>query len=784
MKLRLLVSPASWLLCTRGIRHRTTEQKLFFTSWSNDCSEIHRDRARSRLRGMSSWQTMLECERKRWEAACVTYKDLTTLLKIRLEDMHHKYPIRRERHMIKCGDYVYFDEDSCVYRFQKSIGEDGIETLFSPGDAWFQDYVIQRIRVSPAQTYLAVTLKGLDREESTCVVVRMEGQPQIVCSIPNVFSCEWIADSVLFHTRQDNLQCRSVYATEFSGENSTRLVYHEKDPRFFVDLYITRDHHFLTINCNSKTSSEVWLIDSSAPFKPPVLVQTRLPGVIYHVEHKKGFLYILTTYGEPAEYKLMKAPLHSGIQHWAPIYQLPADSRLLDMEMLEDHCVMFLRQNTELHVAVTSLSGETVPRSVKLPSWACALQADLYPEERTNTLCFYLESPVHHPVMFAYSVPEDRLSVEADYNGEKSEPRIVRLKAKSKIDEGYGSTLDHAASLMRKLNSIAEHLPFTQTDSTNSGSIIQDGLDLRDLGSKMGTENFHFGSPSEQDGASVPVTVFYKEDIGLSERPLLVHVYGAYGVDLNMSFKPENRLLVDDGWILAYCHVRGGGELGCTWHKQGNLEKKQNSLDDLEACIVHLHDVGFSQPCRTSLEAVSAGGVLAGALYNSRPWLFQAMILEPNPTSNTDFLVKSMFGVRAQTAPFLNVLATMMDPSLPLTIEEQEEWGDPQTNAQHYRAIRAYCPYQNITPQNYPSVLITAYENDQRIVLTGLLQYVKKLRTAALCHFQASALPDWRMPNILLDVHPGGSHTDSLSWEDSLKKVAAHLAFLHKELKL
>ncbi|XP_073528149.1 prolyl endopeptidase-like [Phyllobates terribilis] len=697
MKIRLLVSSASRLLCRREIRHGTIEQKLLFASWSNDYTEVHRVRAGSRLRGMSSWQTMLDCERKRWEAACVTYKDLTTLLKIRLEDMHHKYPIRRERNMIKCGDYVYFDEDSCVYRFQKSIGEDGIETLFSPGDAWFQDYVIQRVRVSPAQTYLAVTLKGLDREESTCVVVRVEGQPQVVCSMPNVFSCEWVADSVLFHTRQDNLQCRSVYATEFSDESSTRLVYHEKDPRFFVDLYVTRDQHFLTINCNSKTSSEVWLIDRSSPFEPPVLVQTRLPGVIYHVEHRNGFLYILTTYGEPAEYKLMKAPLHSDIQQWTPVYHLPAESRLLDMEMLEDHCVMFLRQNNELHMAVISFSGETVPRSVKLPSWAYALQADLHPEERTDTLCFYLESPVHHPVMFAYSVPENRLSVEADYNGEKSEPRIVRLKAKSK------------------------------------------------------------------DGTLVPVTVFYKAEIGLGERPLLVHVYGAYGVDLNMSFKPEKRMLVDDGWLLAYCHVRGGGELGCHWHELGNLEKKQNGLDDLEACIVHLHDVGFSQPRRTSLDAASAGGVLAGALYNSRPWLFQALVLE---------------------APFLNVLSTMMDPTLPLTIEEQEEWGDPQTNAQHYRSIQAYCPYQNITPQNYPSVLITAYENDQRIVLSGLLQYVKKLRMAALCHFQASALPDWRMPNILLDVHPGGSHTDSLSWEDSLKKVAAHLAFLHKELKL
>ncbi|XP_069810765.1 prolyl endopeptidase-like isoform X2 [Dendropsophus ebraccatus] len=693
---KLLVSSASWLLCRRGTRLRAVEQKLF-TSWSNGPTGQNRDWTRNKVfRGMCSWQSMLDCERKRWEVACANYRDLTETLKKRLEEMHLKYPPQTERSTIRCGDYIYFEEDSCICRFQESIGDDSMEVLFTPEDAGLPDHAIQRIRVSPAQTYLAVTLKGLDREESICIVVNVKGRPQIVCDIPNVFSCEWVTDGILCHIMQDNLQCRSVYATEFSGESSTRLVYHEMDPRFFVDLYITRDRRFLTINCNSKTSSEVRLVDCSCPYVPPVLVQRRLPGVIYHVEHRDGSLYILTTYGEPAEYKLMKAPLTSDIQQWKPIYQLPAKSRLLDMEMLQDHCVLFLKQNNELSVAVTSLSSETVTCSVKLPSWACALHTDWHPEERTDTVRFYLESPVHHPVVFAYSALDNRLSVEADYKRSKT-CHIVRMNARSK------------------------------------------------------------------DGTLVPITVFYKAECELQERPLLVHVYGAYGMDLNMSFKPEKRMLVEDGWILAYCHVRGGGELGCNWHKQGKLEKKQNGLDDLEACIVHLHNLGFSQPFRTALEAASAGGVLAGALFNSRPWLFQAMVLE---------------------APFLNVLTTMMDPSLPLTIEEQEEWGNPQTNVQHYRAIQAYCSYQNITPQNYPSVLITAYENDQRVPLSGLLQYMKKLRTAALCHFHRSALPDWKMPNILLDVHPGGSHCDSLSWEDSLKKVATHLAFLHKELKL
>ncbi|KAM3932494.1 prolyl endopeptidase-like [Leptodactylus fuscus] len=696
--MKLLVSSASWFLRRHGLRLRTEKPKSFLTSWRNGPTAYHRDWARSGFRGMTVWRNMLNCERKRWEVAFASYKELTEALKKRLEEMHEEVPSRTGHNMINCGDYTYFAADSCVYRFQKRIGKASVEIMFNPADVGLQEYVIQRIRVSPAQTNMAVILKGFHREESTCVVVSAEEQSHVLYSIPDVFSCEWVTDSVLFHTRQDNLQCRDVYATEFTEECSTRLVYHEMDARFFVDLYMTKDHRFLTINSNSKISSEVWLVDCSAPYTFPILVQARMTGVLYHVEHRNGYLYILTTYGEPAEYKLMKAPLDGDIQQWRPIYQLPPESRLLEMEMLEDDCLMFLKENNELYIDVTSLSMEKVTHTMKLPTWACALRPDLHPEDRTDSIVFYLESPVHHPVRFAYSVQGNRLSVDADDTPEGSETcRIVRMKAKSK------------------------------------------------------------------DGTLVPLTVFHKAEGDLRESPLLVHVYGAYGMDVNMSFKPEKKLLVEDGWILAYCHVRGGGELGQKWHKLGNLEKKQNGVADLEACIVHLHDQGFSQPSRTALEAASAGGVLAGALHNARPCLFEALVLE---------------------APFLDVLSTMMNPILPLTLEEQEEWGNPQTNIRHYNAIKAYCPFHNIVAQNYPSILITAYENDQRVPLHGLLLYVRKLRIAALGHYHTSDLPDCKMPNILLDVRPGGSHTDSLSWEDSLTKVATHIAFLHKQLKL
>ncbi|XP_053568245.1 prolyl endopeptidase-like isoform X2 [Bombina bombina] len=578
---------------------------------------------------------------------------------------------------------MYFEEDGSIYRFQQTK-EGSREVLLSLEDIGFHDYQIQRIRISTDQKFLATGLKSPSSEESTCIVLNLKNL-QVMHFIRNVFSFEWAADNVLFHTIQENLQCLQVYLTDFNNENSTKLVYTEEDPRFFVDLYCTRDKRFLTLNSNSKTTSEVWLVDMQQPFKSPFLVHQRVPGMIYHVEHRNDFLYILTTYGEPAEYKLMKTPISSKIGQWEVVYKVKDNTKLVDLEILKDYCIMLLKQHTLLYLEVVSLCNETISQSIKLPDWACAFELQHHLEYDTGSFIFYLTSPIQPPVLFAYSFLEHRLSIDAKQQITDTQVyKIKRLEAKSK------------------------------------------------------------------DGTMVPITIFFKAcKEELTMNPLLIHVYGAYGMDLNMTFKAEKRMLIEDGWILAYCHVRGGGELGCKWHRDGILDKKRNGLEDLQTCVVHLHELGYSQPCYTSIEASSAGGVLAGALCNSKPYLFKAMVLE---------------------APFLDVLNTMTKSSLPLTTEEWEEWGNPLSDSKYYKYIQSYCPYENIKSQNYPSVLITAYKNDQRIPLDGLLRFMTKLRKAVADYYQSSHLPESRIPNLYLDIQPGGSHCDSLSWEESVKK--------------
>ncbi|XP_074674144.1 prolyl endopeptidase-like isoform X1 [Strix aluco] len=644
------------------------------------------------------YKNLLKSEQENWNDISARYKDMTERIKEKLEELHNKYTFNSESPRIRFGENVYFEENGCIFLSKADgVDEGNVDILFSIEDLGFSDAFIQRIRISPDQRYMAISLKSENSEEATCVIMKLGRFPVMEKVIPSVFSFEWATNDVLYYTSQKNLKCQNVFMTTFTNQKHTKLVYTEQDARFFVDIYCTKDRRFLTINSNSKTTSEVWLVDCRQPFKLPALVQARTKGVIYHVEHRNDELYIITTYGEPAEYKLMKAPVaSSGMENWQLVYALEKKTKLVDLEMFSDHCIMFLKIAGHLYLNVISFDSHSV-QSIKLPTWACEFELESHPEHTTSTCYFQLTSPVHPPKRFAYSFKENNLIEQA-------------------VQEVPIITNCHTTRLLAK----------------------------------------------SKDETSVPITVFHNMNSKeLHRKPLLVHVYGAYGIDFNMGFKEEKLMLIEEGWVLAYCHVRGGGELGLSWHKDGCQHNKLKGLHDLKACIMLLHELGFSQPKYTALAAASAGGVLAGALCNTDPELIRAMVLQ---------------------APFVDVLNTMMKTHLPLTIEEQEEWGNPLADEKSMKYIKSYCPYQNIKTQCYPSVFITAYENDQRIPLTGVLRYIQKLRKAALDHASRTSKKGNWIPNIILDIRANGSHCDS-SWEDSLHEVARHLAFLNKELE-
>ncbi|QIP58191.1 S9 family peptidase [Hafnia alvei] len=210
-----------------------------------------------------------------------------------------------------------------------------------------------------------------------------------------------------------------------------------------------------------------------------------------------------------------------------------------------------------------------------------------------------------------------------------------------------------------------------------------------------------------RDGVKVPVSLVYnKKMFKAKQSPLLVYGYGAYGMSMDPAFSANRLSLLDRGFVFAMIHVRGGGELGQQWYEQGKLANKPNSFNDFIDATHGLVERGFGQPGRLYAMGGSAGGLLVGAVMNQQPELFNAIVAQ---------------------VPFVDVVTTMLDDTLPLTLGEYDEWGNPHRLAD-YQQMKAYSPYDNIKPMRYPNLLVTTGLNDSQVQYWEPAKWIAKLR--------------------------------------------------------
>jgi oligopeptidase B len=209
------------------------------------------------------------------------------------------------------------------------------------------------------------------------------------------------------------------------------------------------------------------------------------------------------------------------------------------------------------------------------------------------------------------------------------------------------------------------------------------------------------------DGVRVPVSLVYRRDMAPNgANPLYLYGYGAYGIITEPAFSSERVSLLDRGNIYAIAHIRGSGDLGRQWYEDGKLLHKKNSFADFIACAEHLIAAKYTSPDHLTIAGGSAGGLLMGAVMNLRPDLFQTVVAH---------------------VPFVDVVNTMLDETLPLTIAEYEEWGNPNEPA-FYEYMRSYAPYENVQRTAYPNLLVTAGLNDPRVSYWEPAKWVAKLR--------------------------------------------------------
>jgi oligopeptidase B len=248
------------------------------------------------------------------------------------------------------------------------------------------------------------------------------------------------------------------------------------------------------------------------------------------------------------------------------------------------------------------------------------------------------------------------------------------------------------------------------------------------------------------DGASIPISLVYKKGLKRdASRPMLLTGYGAYGYPWPIDFDSNLLSLLDRGVIYAHTHIRGGGELGKEWHNQGRMLNKRNTFTDFIASAEHLVALKYTSKDRLVITGLSAGGLLMGAVTNMRPDLFKAVLTK---------------------VPFVDVINTMSDASLPLTVGEWEEWGNPANQA-HYPYMKSYSPYDNIEAKDYPAMLVTTSLNDSQVLYHEPAKYVAKLRT-----MKTDKNP------LLLRTNMGAGHGGAAGRYDSLKETAFDYAFI------
>ena len=221
---------------------------------------------------------------------------------------------------------------------------------------------------------------------------------------------------------------------------------------------------------------------------------------------------------------------------------------------------------------------------------------------------------------------------------------------------------------------------------------------------KYVTERLYAPAP---DGTEIPLSIVYRKGTQRDgQNPLLLYGYGAYGLSIDPAFASPRLSLIDRGFVYAIAHIRGGQELGRQWYEDGKLLKKKNTFTDFIACAEYLIRERFTNPGKLFAMGRSAGGLLMGAITNMRPDLFKGVVAE---------------------VPFVDVITTMLDPSIPLTTGEYDEWGDPNQK-EYYDYMLSYSPYDNVEAKNYPNLLITGGLHDSQVQYWEPAKWAAKLR--------------------------------------------------------
>ncbi len=565
--------------------------------------------------------------------------------------------------------------------------------VLSQGHAFF---AVGATDISDDSRWLAYTVDTTGFRQYSLRIKDLETGEPLPGTVERVGSVVWAADNfTLFYTVEDEEQKRQYQfwrhtrGTPFAADT---LVYQDDDERFNLAAGRTRDGKFIVLESHSHITSESQVLPADEPESQFRIIAPREDGHEYFIEHREGCWFIRTN-DKGRNFRLVTAPVDTPDRaHWTE--QIPHRDEIMleDVDIFRDFFIVSDREKGLPHLRIYKFSGkgpEAAPAGeISFPEPAYSAYPHINRIFETATFRYSYQSLVTPSSVYEYDLADGKST----------------LLKQVEIPGGFDRTL-------------------------------------------YASERIH---ATAADGVQVPVSIVYRKDRReTGKNPLYVYGYGSYGYALPLGFNSNRLSLLDRGFVMAYAHIRGGGDMGETWHDAGKMLVKRNTFTDFIACVEHLTKSGYGDPARVAIEGGSAGGLLMGAVTNLRPDLFRAVVSH---------------------VPFVDVINTMLDASLPLTVPEYEEWGNPNEET-YFRYMLSYSPYENLKPASYPAILVKTSLHDSQVMYWEPAKYVARLRT-----LKQNARP------LLLVTNMEAGHGGASGRYDYLKEIALDYAFLIREL--
>ncbi len=558
-------------------------------------------------------------------------------------------------------------------------------------------FAIGGMTVSDDGNLLAFSTDTTGFRQYTLRVKDLRSGELLAEGVERVGSIVWAADNTtLFYTVEDPEQKRQFQLFRHilgQPHSADALVYEENDERFNIAAGRTRDGQFLVLESASHTTSEERFLPADQPTGTFTLIEPRRDNIEYYSDHRHGHWYIRVN-DTGRNFRLVTAPESTPSRaHWTELIPHRDDVMLEGIDLFSSFCVAYERSGGLEHLRVVRFSGEgPAPggsREIAFPEPAYSAHPHINRVFDTADYRYGYQSLVTPGSVYEYSLK----------TGDST------LLKQQEVPGGFDRSLYHSERLFA----------------------------------------------TAADGVRIPVSLVYRKDQFLrGKNPLWVYGYGSYGYPLPMGFNSNRLSLLDRGVVLAYAHIRGGGDMGKPWHDAGRLMQKRNTFTDFVTVTEHLLATGYGDPERVSAEGGSAGGLLMGAIVNLRADLFRAIVSH---------------------VPFVDVMNTMLDASLPLTVPEYEEWGNPN-EPEAFEYMLSYSPYDNLKAGKYPALLVKTSLNDSQVMYWEPAKYIARLRTLKVGDDRP----------LLLHTNMAAGHGGASGRYDYLKEIAFDYAFLLREL--